>query len=312
MDERWRKRLKGSLLALPLLIATTGWPAVALSADIRQAPLQIVAADDSEARRHLVAAFFRRFPEARQIDPAQVHDLAKSQGIRIAVGAAALRALLRQTTGGVVVAVGLSRQAYQDILDGIPLARRASVTAIFADPSPLEQFRLIAALCKTRITVAVLLGERNADLIPLLRRAAADTGLDLQVVVLSDPGELHRALDGVGSARVLLALPDSMIYNPETIRSILITTYRRDQLVIGYAPAVVKAGATATTYATVDDIAAQTDVLLDAFAASGRLPAAQFSSFFQVSINDSVARSLNLVIDDSVRELAHRPAGTAP
>ena len=97
-----------------------------------------------------------------------------------------------------------------------------------------------------------------------------------------------------------------MIYNPETIRSILITTYRRDQLVIGYAPAVVKAGATATTYATVDDIAAQTDVLLNAFAASGSLPAAQFSTYFQVAINDSVARSLNLVIDDSVRELRLR------
>ena len=98
-------------------------------------------ADDSEARKHLVAAFAGRFPEARQIGPAQVHDLAKSQGIRITVGAAAL---------------------------------------------------------------------------------------------------------------------------------------------------------------------------LEAFAASGRLPAAQCSSYFQVAINDSVARSLNLVVDDSVRELAHRPAGTAP
>ncbi|MDY7574418.1 hypothetical protein [Actimicrobium sp. CCI2.3] len=260
----------------------------------------------------MVATFAKRFPGARIADSAQINDGVTSRSVQIAIGPAALRALLQQTRDGVVVAVGLSRRAYRDIVDGIPAARRASVTAIFADPSPLEQFRLIAALCKTRVTVAVLLSESNAELIPVLRLAATYAGLDLQVELVPDASKLYRALDNVSTARVLLALPDHTIYNPETIRSILITTYRRDQLVIGYAPAVVKAGATATTYTTVDDIAIQAKAMLDAFGSTGHLPEAQFPTYFQVAINDSVARSLNLVVDDSVRQLARRPQKAAP
>ncbi len=305
----------GGFLALPLpllLLASTSWPDAALCNTARKLPLRIVAADDSDAGKRLVAAFAKRFPEARIADSAQVNDSVTSRAVQIAIGPAALRTLMQQTQDGVVVAVGLSRQAYRDIVEGMPAARRASVTAIFTDPSPLEQFRLIAALCKTRVTVAVLLGERNADLIPVLRLAATYTGLDLQVEFVPDASKLYRALDNISTARVLLALPDHTIFNPETIRSILISTYRRDQLVIGYAPAVVKAGATASAYATVDDIATQTREMLDTFAASGRLPEAQFPTYFHIAINDSVARSLNLVIDDSVRELAYRPAVAAP
>lgn len=305
----------GGFLALPLpllLFASTSWPETAMCSTARQSPLRIVAADDSDAGKRLVAAFAKRFPDARIADSAQINDGVTSRSVQIAIGPTALRALLQQTRDGVVVAVGLSRQAYRDIVDGIPAARRASVTAIFADPSPLEQFRLIAALCKARVTVAVLLGESNAELIPVLRLAANYTGLDLQIELVSDASKLYRALDNISTARVLLVLPDHTIYNPETIRSILISTYRRDQLVIGYAPALVKAGGTATTYATVDDIATQTREMLDTFAASGRLPAAQFSAYFHVAINDSVARSLNLVVDDSVRQLARRPPEAAP
>ena len=81
---------------------------------------------------------------------------------------------------------------------------------------------------------------------------------------------------------------------------------------IGFSTALVKAGAAATTYSNIDDIAAQVDELRNEFTASGRLPDEQFAKYFGVAVNDNVARSLNLVIDDSVRQLSRRPGETKP
>jgi ABC-type uncharacterized transport system substrate-binding protein len=126
--------------------------------------------------------------------------------------------------------------------------------------------------------VAVLLSDKNAYLLPILRRAAAQTNIELAVEPLSDEHGLNRVLNRVSTASALLAIPDSTIYNAETIRTILITTYRRDQLVFGFSTAFVKAGAAATTYSNIEDIAAQVEELLDDFTASGRVPDAQFPS----------------------------------
>ena len=51
----------------------------------------------------------------------------------------------------------------------------------------------------------------------------------------------------------------------------------------------------------------QVDELVNDFVVSGRIPEPQFPKYFSVVINDSVAKSLNLVIDDSVRALSRKP-----
>ncbi len=60
--------------------------------------------------------------------------------------------------------------------------------------------------------------------------------------------------DALKHADVLLALPDESIYNSETIKNILLTSYRYRKPVIAFSRNFVAAGALASIYSTPDEI----------------------------------------------------------
>ncbi|HUP82311.1 MAG TPA: hypothetical protein VM260_27405, partial [Pirellula sp.] len=82
---------------------------------------------------------------------------------------------------------------------------------------------------------------------------------------------------------------------------------RSNRALIGFSDSMVKAGALATTYSSTEDIVAQLNEMLVEFDASGRLPDAQFPKYFSVIVNDSVARSLNIPVDEETRSLSKKP-----
>jgi ABC-type uncharacterized transport system substrate-binding protein len=107
-------------------------------------------------------------------------------------------------------------------------------------------------------------------------------------------------------------MPDSAVFNAENIKNILVTTYRRSQPVIGFSAPLVKAGALASSYSDIEDIDAQADEILNDFDASGKLPDPQFPKYFSVIVNDDVARSLNIVIDEPVKKFSRKPTVRQP
>jgi ABC-type uncharacterized transport system substrate-binding protein len=72
---------------------------------------------------------------------------------------------------------------------------------------------------------------------------------------------------------------------------------------------MVKSGALATTYSDIEDIDTQLAEMLAAYAASGETPAPQFPRYFKTIINEGVARSLNVPLDDYARRFSRRPGG---
>jgi ABC-type uncharacterized transport system substrate-binding protein len=185
----------------------------------------------------------------------------------------------------------------------------SAVTAIYAEPSPFDQLRLVSSLYKRRVNVAVLVSDKNEHLLPALRLAASLANVDLTIEFVSREDNLNRILNRVSDSPVLLAIPDHAIYNPENIRTILLTSYRHNQSVVGFSTAFVKAGAVASTYSEIDDVITQLDEMIRQFETSGRLPPPQFPKYFNVSVNDNVARSLNLIVDDGTRKLTRKPEG---
>jgi ABC-type uncharacterized transport system substrate-binding protein len=95
---------------------------------------------------------------------------------------------------------------------------------------------------------------------------------------------------------ILLAVPDSRIYNSSTIRNILLGSYRRGIPVIGLSAAYVSAGALCAVYSTPEQQAAQAAGMVSEFLHLGTLPSPRFPQLYQIALNAEVARSMRLTI----------------
>lgn len=143
--------------------------------------------------------------------------------------------------------------------------------------------------------VAMLATPETAELYEELTPRLPELGMEGRVFIVSDNDDLIPALvRALEYGDFLLAATDSTIYNPRTIKHILLTTYRRSRIVIGPSQAYVKAGSLASTYVPLQSIAASAARLIALFKETGRFPAPTYPGEFQLEINDQVARSLNI------------------
>jgi hypothetical protein len=198
-----------------------------------------------------------------------------------------------------VISAFTSSQVFRSVLASVPPARAATMTAAYAEPAPADQLRLVALLYGRPVRVAAIVGSETGFLKPVLPG-------QVEVQDFAPRDDINRILSRIAQTEVLLALPDSEIYNTENIRNILLSTYRHKQAVIGFSADMVKAGALATTYSEVEDIGAQVAEMAASFVATGVLPPPQFPRYFRTVVNEGVARSLDVRVSEEVRNFARR------
>lgn len=267
--------------------------------------LRVLLAGETQQHAALVRAVRERWPRI-----APYTDLSAARADRpaplayVAVGPRALRAALALALDAPLLSVLVSRQAYVQLVDRGQAPR--GVTGIYAEPSPAQQMRTIAAVFRRRVTVGALVSASSRYVEPLLRDAAAIAGLSLVVEAHVPSISLSRNLLRLAAADALLIFPDSEVYTPESLRELLESTYRRRQPVFGFSEALVNAGTLASAYASENDLAAHLVESLGTVS-DGRVPAPQYPRYWRVAINENVARSLDIVIDDSARSLGDRP-----
>lgn len=292
-----------SVLRSCLVLAPWCAPARLLAAN---AELRILTQPPHDASHPIVEALRRRFPSALVSDDARAQAAPGRSVVHLAVGPAALQAALEAELAGPLVSAFVSSQAFQRMTAAVEPRRGRQVTAVFAEVAPAAQMQLIRQLYRRRVTVGVLLSPSTRALQPLIERAAkaADLGVAFEMV---EPGANPvRSLAALGAASVLLTVPDPELYNPQVTRAVLESTYRRRQGVIGFSRAMVAVGTLAAAYTTIDDVVAQLDTMVEALAA-GQTVEPQYPLYWRVAVNDSVARSLDVIVDASVRGLGHFP-----
>ncbi len=172
-------------------------------------------------------------------------------------------------------------------------------SAIYLDQPVERQLSLLVAVLPKIKHVGVLYTSPPAGLANL-RRLVAEKNITLHESIVKPGQILADALDEVlEESEALLVLPDTNIYNAGTIRNILLTSYRKQVPLIGISQAYVKAGALCAIYSTSAQIAAQTAEVIRQFSESGKLPPSQYPKEFEVSVNQQVARSLDIPIKDA-------------
>lgn len=290
------------LLVLSLMLALAGSVHAAQQTErereeVQGFRFQILTGDDSAVTHRIAEDLYKRLVPtfaAFRTELAQ-----KRRMLYIAVGPTALRDALSRRCDCVVISAYTSSQVWRALTARLPRQRRMAMTAVYAEPAPIDQMRLAELLYGRPVRVGVLLGPDTAFLRPVLHDAT-----EIQMYAPGD--DLNHTLNSMTRAETLLALPDSDIYNAENVRNILLSTYRRKQGVIGFSADMVKVGALATTYSEIEEINAQVAELAADFVRTGELDPPQFPRYFRTIINEGVASSLDLRVTDAARNFARR------
>jgi hypothetical protein len=283
-----------------VVLATLPWSVRAEA--VQGYRFKIVTADDSALTRRIADDLSKRlmptFAQFR-VELAQRHRM-----LVVAVGPAALHEVTGRDCDCAVISAFTSSQVFRSVLASVPPARAATMTAVYAEPAPADQLRLVSLLYGRPVRIAAIVGRDTSFLKPALQGQ-----VEVQDFAAGD--DINRILSRIAQTEVLLALPDSEIYNTENIRNILLSTYRHKQALIGFSADMVKAGALASTYSEVEDIDVQVAEMAASFVATGVLPPPQFPRYFHTVVNEGVARSLDVRVSGEVRHFA-RIAPAAP
>lgn len=172
-------------------------------------------------------------------------------------------------------------------------------SVIYMDQPMGRQLALISAVLPEVTDIGVLYSARSAELESLGKLSSARR-FTLHEQLVDQKHPLAKALsDLLVESEVLFVLPDPAVYSSDTIRNILLETYRKKVPMIGLSPSYVRAGALCAVYSTPQQIAQQAAEAIGQFADSGKLSASEYPREFEVLVNTQVARSLGLVIKDA-------------
>jgi putative ABC transport system substrate-binding protein len=113
------------------------------------------------------------------------------------------------------------------------------------------QLALIKAILPATNRVGMLVSADNEDQswLRTFKQYATEKGIEVFIQTVDKSRIGRQVSDLAVSTDVLLAQPDSNIYNRETIRFILLAAYRQNKALIGPSLAFVNAGSLATLYA---------------------------------------------------------------
>lgn len=169
------------------------------------------------------------------------------------------------------------------------------LTAIYLDQPWSRQVILLRAALPERTRVGVL-HSPGRDMSALRGELSAHGGTLTERTLRADDSLFADLEEVLSGSEVLLAIPDGAVYSSNTIRNILLTSYRRAIPLVGFSQAYVRAGALYALFSTPEQLAAQAADVTQSFAQSKKLPEAQFPTLYTIAVNQEVARTLGITI----------------
>lgn len=168
-------------------------------------------------------------------------------------------------------------------------------TALFRDQPLIRQLQLTALLLPNARRALVL----HRGELPEINSIKAPPQLTVEYRdVSTDNDWIRNMARWVQQHNVLIGIDDRELYNQESIRSILLTTYRQGKVLIGPDRGFVNAGSLASTYSTPEQYLHELQLMVQTWLQSRTLPPATSPRDFQLAVNRQVADSLGLRLQD--------------
>jgi putative tryptophan/tyrosine transport system substrate-binding protein len=225
-----------------------------------------------------------------------IADHSENEQFLVALGARAFASALRHAGGKTVIAALLA----QSSLEESPPGSGDRWSAILLDQPSDRWINLLQTAFPAIQHVGLLVGPANQKSARLMERRLADRRLTLSTESISLAEEVVPAIERlIPRMGVLLALPDPLVHNRNTVQPLLLTTYRSGIPVVAYSESYQQAGAVLALYSSVPQIVAQITETLQQAKDGRSLPNLQPPRYFTVGVNTAVARSLGLSLPSS-------------
>ena len=227
----------------------------------------------------------------RTLTPQELAENAGKDGDKryfVTLGQEAAEAVSSLGTAPVSFAAYLTHEQFEDL-------RRARQSVVLLD-QPLYRYLAFSHLLLTAETIGLIdekeiaLDADNAAVLKKLGFALRQYRVDSQNKLLPVLRRLLRQND------VLLMLPRQAIYNRDSLKGVLLTSYRNRKPAISYSPAHVKSGALASIYSSPIDIGRHLAQLVNRKLENPAqaLPEYQYARFYSIATNRQIARALGI------------------
>lgn len=221
----------------------------------------------------------------------------------VTIGTSAARRVQQQDVPVPVLNTLIPRETYNLIhgISGTQSAHSSKHSAIYIDQPFSRQIRLARVALPKFKRIGIILGPHSKKLKNDVQHAGRLGGARLFIEEVSSEKELVPSLSKLlDSVDIVLAIPDKAVFNRRTARNLLLISYRQKVPLMGYSKAYVNAGALLAVYSTPRELGqhiAET-ILMTATVGRWKLPPVQFPRYYSVAVNERVARSLGIYIDN--------------
>jgi len=211
----------------------------------------------------------------------------------VTIGSDAL-SQIRQENHKVPVVSLLAKPA---LLDSWASRSGSNVPGVYQGAPLLHQALAGKIILPHATRVAMLASPDSAVLYEDVPGRLAEYGMEGRIFLVSNRDDLINTLKrALQYGDFLLAAPDPDIYNPRTIKHILLTAYRRNRIVIGPTQDYVSAGSMAAVYTPLDAMAEKAADYLEMLFKGEKLPPPNYGDRFAIRVNRQVAQSLNIPV----------------
>lgn len=247
--------------------------------------------------------------EARDYSTQSLHPAGQ---LVITMGYEGLLEALRTEPDAPILATFISSSRFYAAIAALDSNRAANIGAVFSDPSPTAQLVLARQILGRGARIGFISSSSAAVIDRQLGRPTI-LGEQRYIQQLSSAKGIGAALNRIGGIDALLAMPDSVVYNRATIRSLISSLYRQRASLIGYSANMVKVGAIASVYSTRDQLLRQVVEQASQWHQAGKRPHVSHPVYFDVVVNEHLTNSLGFDVpsDAALRNAIDNALGRA-
>lgn len=163
---------------------------------------------------------------------------------------------------------------------------------------PISRLVLLAnTSLAERHKLGVIFGPYSKRYRSEVHRQASNAEMLLTEKEISEPGQLGDVMTALSSSTdVVLILPDPMVVNEGTAKTLILGAYMGNLPLVGYSQALVKAGALMSVHSTPEQLGTQAGELIKSNYCSDTTQKESliYPRYYQVSVNYQVANALQI------------------